>query len=415
VPTSDPACDVVALEQPTVITKSPSLSARIRARHAQERHYQIMKLAILVAVVAGFVSAVLYWWLGGSPGWLSAGGGKSPPPTGSALELPAYNLRVVLPENWVQDRGEAHENLRALLVLRRSRPQAWLAVLARDYRDRTPREDELREETLRRLQGYFTEHLQTESREEAELAGRPAQRLVFRGDVDQVVMAGECTTFAHQGIAYWLILWAPVHDAAVAQEEFDDLRRRFSLLGETRPDWKDRAKAQTFHGNQVGCTLTDEEGIWSEWTPATDHDPNADLALYVKEYTRTRGGDKLGRQVATALLLVLKPQPDLDAAVRAARVHLEDKQKELGLPTAIEPVADTGPSPEANNLVGKRKGRLDKLQVQVGETQRLFVVHGVIRQPERVLVLRCECDWRRRDDWEPRFLRLLDRLRFSEE
>jgi hypothetical protein len=298
--------------------------------------------------------------------------------------------------------------------MRRSNPEAWLALLARDYRTRTPRPEELREETIRRLQAHFTEQLQTESKDEELLAGHRAQRMVFRGDADQVVMSGECCTFAHQGIAYWVILWAPVHDTQAAQVEFPSLRQRLTLLNESRPGWTDRPVTRTFEGHRVRCTVQDEDGLWSEWTPAKDYDPAADLALYVKDEGQGKGGEKAGQVAATVLLLELKSAPDLDDAVRAARAHLQDQQKPLGLPTAIEPVVEKDASPAPVGFLEKGKGRLVRLQVQIGETQQRFVVQGVVRQTERVLVLQGECDARRRAEWEPRFLRLMNGFQLQE-
>src|SRR5262249_28757841 len=158
-----------------------------------------------------------------------------------------------------------------------------------------------------------------------------------------------------------------------------------------------------FEGSQVRGTLQDEDGLWSEWKPAKDYDPAADLALYVKEEGPSKDSAKAGQVVATVLLLLLKPEADLDAAVRAARAHLQEQQKNLGLPTAIEPVVEKEAPAAPGNLVEKLKGRLVRLQVQLGETQQRFVAQGVVRQPERVLVLQCECDARYRADWEPRF------------
>src|SRR5262249_34007285 len=158
------------------------------------------------------------------------------------------------------------------------------------------------------LQSFFTEHLQTEAKEDEVLAGHQVQRLVFRGDVEQVVMAGECCTFAHQGIAYWLLLWAPVHAAPAAPTRFPTLRHRLTLLSESRPGWNERPVKRTFEGHRLHCTLKDEDGLWSEWTPAKDYDPAADLALYVKDNGQRQDGDKGGKVVATALLLVLKAE-----------------------------------------------------------------------------------------------------------
>ena len=85
---------------------------------------------------------------------------------------------------------------------------------------------------LRRLGNYFNkENLESEQAADGTLAALPAQRLVFRGEVEKTSMSGECYSVTHRGLTYWLITWTPTSVASPpVTEELNDLRKRFSFL-----------------------------------------------------------------------------------------------------------------------------------------------------------------------------------------
>jgi hypothetical protein len=394
---------------------APPRVQRTIARRKSSRWSRWVTPAVLLGLLAAAVAAAVIWLPrlvremksasllpGPSQGEADLAGG-------STVESPALNYRFTLPDApWHPDLGEARQGLKATLVLRRDEPEAWLAFWTRDYQNRTPGADELREEAVRRLEGYFTDSLESESGGEATLAGRRAARLVFRGGVGDASYAGECVMLAHQGVGYWIATWT-AGSLASARGDFADLRRRVSLLKENREGWKERPAGQTFTGHEGRYTLRDDVGVWKEWTPATDYDPTADLALVAKEAAES--GPKL--ELVSATFLVLRPKAapaGLDEALKAARDHAEEQQKSLGLSTKFEPV-----SAAAEQAVGGVSGRALRLNIKLGETKERFLLLVVVKQGVQTFVVQGECDGRRRTEWEPRFVRLLNSWQWKSE
>jgi hypothetical protein len=392
----------------------PPSVQRTLARRGRDRWARWTTPAVILGLLLGGVVAGCHLapHLANMGSWPVPARDDSRESADSAHEYPALNLRFAVPDRpWLPDLGEPRQGLKALLAMKRSDPDAWLALAARDFKTRTPRTDEVREEAVRRLENIFTDHLEAEPRdEEVRLAGRPAQRLVFRGERDNIVYSGECYLFAYQGIAYWFFTWAPGNVVQEARDEFDGLRRRFALLKANRDNWSERPVVRNFRGQQTAATLEDKAGVWQEWKPATDYDPAADLALYVKEQASSRDGSDRNEQiVATVLLLNLPGPADGPAALQRARASLEKQQEALGLPAKIEP----DKPPDADAPVGNVRGTVARFRMQLGETKKRFVLLAIVPRPDRVLVLQGECEERRRGDWEPRFLQLLESFRLE--
>ncbi len=361
-------------------------------------------VVLFVALVALAVGAVAAWkWL---PDLMREDEG----PKGVWVELPQFSCRYLKPGvPWDVEDGTVKRSLDAVVVMRRTSPRIWLALLAKDYKDHTPLDSTARDEAIRRLGNYFNkDSLEWEQGEDGELAGQRAQRLRFRGEVNNQAMSGECWILAHQGIAYWLLTWAPANAAETAGRDFEDLRRRFALLN-NRPDWIEKRPAvQTVRGHAIGYTLQNTEGIWKEWTPATAYGSDADLALVAKESEMPDS-----KVVATVVVFLLRqPQKNLDAAVKAARVHLEAEQRAIGAQNKVALVEGQAADDEAGR-VGSVPGRVIQLQTTDGDKPLRYFLLGVIRQPEQVLVLQCECAWRRRAVWEAKFARLLGTFRLT--
>lgn len=382
----------------------PDASPVALRRAATRRRIGWGKLFVLFLVLGGLVGGLGY------AGWrwrslfLDESGAELP---GTVSLYPQLNCRYNVPDKpWVSD-NEVKSHLKALVALRRTRPEVTFALVVRDFKDRTPRDGEVRDEAIKRLSAYFADSLEWEPAEDSEIAGLPAQRLIFRGEGDEGSMAGECHLLAYQGVAYWLITWAPAEAVDRAQDDFVQLRQRFGLLRE-RESWGEKRNVQTFRGQKAGYLLRDTEGIWKEWTPATDHDPLADLALVAREREAPREEERKEAVAATALVLVLEGvKGDLKAAVEAARAHLEEQQKAIYPDTVLEPVGDKALAPEKEGNVGKARGHVVRLLVKNGESRQRFVLLGVVPQAESVLVVQCECDWKRRGLWERDFTQLL--------
>ena len=185
----------------------------------------VKSLVLAMLVVAAILVYATAWRYLGEPA-------REPAKATATFEFPGFQCRYLKPNTpWQLDSTGIKQRLKAVLVMHCETPKAWLALLIKDYKPQPPDDSELRDEAVRRLSGYFQpDNLEWEQRESEELAGRPALRLVFRGEAGDTLMSGECYCLTHKGIGYWFLTWAPADQAASLQEGFEDLRRRFSLL-----------------------------------------------------------------------------------------------------------------------------------------------------------------------------------------
>jgi hypothetical protein len=341
---------------------------------------------------------------------------------GQVFEFPQLNCRYAIPdEPWQPESGIKQHFKTAVLIMRRSSPDAWLAILVKDYKDRIPQDSEVREEALRRLVGYFSkEHLEWERSGEGILAGLPAQRLLFRGDLANPgepgsaergpKMSGECHYLLHQGLAYFFLTWSPAHQFDQAQKEFADLRKRFTLIGD-RKDWIGKPATPTFIGHEIRYRFQDADPLWEEWKPATDYDTHADLALVGREPADVTERETQKPPVAASVVVLLlkESHATLAAAIKSARAQMEAQQRMVYPQTVIETVEEPASHPESP----LPDGQVVLLRVKNGEKRHRFVELGVIALPAQMLVLQCECAWQTREAWQPRFERLLRTFRLE--
>jgi hypothetical protein len=328
--------------------------------------------------------------------------GKSKPP-GEEHVSDLFNYSFIMPAKPWKLEDSLKAPLQAnLFVLRRTDPNAWMALAAKDYATRSPRKGEVIDEARRRLEGYF-KNFEWEETDDATLGGQPAQQLIFRGEVNVVAMSGECLVLTYKGITYWFTTWAPVESAEVTAGDRADLHRRFALLP-GREGWTEkRPPVQTFRGTDGAYQLRDTEGVWEKWPQPQDEDPAADLALHGKDRLDPKDVDKAAR----AVVLILTKQPDLQAAAAAARAHLEEQQKKDYPSSTFEVLTDKEGPLDRPGPVGDARGHVVKLKVTNGENRRRFVTLAVVRRPDGVLAVQCECDLKRRSLWEREFGQLL--------
>jgi hypothetical protein len=359
---------------------------------------------VVVALGAGLVAALR--WL---PTLVHQPAG--PEPAGIQVRFAQFNCQYLKPGRlWSVDDGDIKRDLRAALVLRRREPRAWMALLVKDYKGRTPIDEEVREEAVRRLGGYFnSESLEQESRSDGQLAGHRALRLVFRGEGDNQPMAGECYILVHQGLAYWLFTWAPAGRIEAAQEEFEDLRQRFTLVKEDRPGWaEERREPQEFAGRAAGYTLQDAEDVWKEQADTAAYGRDVDLVLRARE-----SADRTSKILATVVVRVPRePAADVGEAAQEAGRHLLAEHKKLWPETTLEAITNRK---QAGRTVpvGQASGRLIALHVHNTEKLQHYVLLAVVRAADGVVVVQCECAWQNRAVWEPKFGRLVGTFRLT--
>ena len=313
------------------------------------------------------------------------------------------NCRFVFPGGkWKLDDKVRLFGVAQLLAMRRPDPNAWMVLAARDYQKRAPRDGEMVEEAVNRLGNYF-QGVEWELKPDEEWAGQRAQRLRFQGDVNQVVMTGDCLFFTNKGLGYWLATWTPAALADQSREELHQVRQGFSLLRE-RDGWQEATPpVQTFQGHKVVYSLRDTEDLWKEWPNPKDVEADADLLLQARDRLEAKDVDKM----AQAVVLVEKKQPDLTAAARAARAHLEEQQRQLYPATTLEVIRDQEGPQDWAAPIGEVPGHLTKFRVKNSPDRQRFVVLAVVQLPEQVLAIQCECDWKRRSLWAGDFKQLL--------
>jgi hypothetical protein len=322
-------------------------------------------------------------------------------PESAPYRSQTLNFEFRLPNAaWGRD-DPTQGRLRANLLLHRTKPEVWVALTVRDYKTRQPPMTELMDEGLRQLREFFR-GLAEEPRPEADLAGRPAARFVFQGEVGDRLMTGECRVISHQGFGYWLACWCPADQVTDAQSEFVQMIDRLSVLDQ-RPHWN--PEQRTFTGPKGAFTLTDASLLWEPTRSAPiDYDPRAELALIATEKVASSYPDR------KALVLVLR-LPAGAASAERAKAQLLEREKEVYPDSSVRDVPPAGEP--VTNTVGSATGQVLTVEVTNRPERKRFVVLGVVPSPDGVLVIQAECDDNRRRLWEGEFRRLIGSFKLT--
>jgi hypothetical protein len=293
------------------------------------------------------------------------------------------------------------------LVLKREDAPAYFAVDVLDYKDHNPTEQELDAEARRKLKTMFRKNLETEPAarpDDAEpVAGQKAYRVVFHGESAEQSLAGEVVFFANQGLGYWFYSLA-AGDPKPYEDEFKQLRKSFSLIGERADFKKSQQNTRTFAGEKVkGYQLADATGRWKPQEPPTDFDLAADLVLRAAD----PANPKKATMAVDVIVMSLKPGGD---AIAAARKHILAKYERDGNPGAK--ISDAGDEP-AQDRVGSAKGHLLRWRVSLGAGYDRFAVVGVAPRADDILVIFGDCEWERRYTWEAPLKQLIGSLQVN--
>jgi hypothetical protein len=374
-----------------------------RHRHARPPS-STGKLFAVLLIASGAVTAALLalWWFDLLPG---VGGGRF-----FTFKDRKHNFHLVVPRgSWKEDEA-VRKSLGARVALVRTDPYVWLAVLVKDYKTTRPRDAELIQEGPARLRKYFKDNLELGDRvQNAEVAGRPALRLEFQGTRDGVVVRGDCYMLSHRGFAYWVLVWAPkVEDARAAWGELTGADHGLVLLDE-RPGWTEQPPQWQTYPARIKApafTVQAPPGVWEEKQPADDKE----LLHLVGRDPNARRGDNAGNAYVVAYRL--PKQPDLAAAVKAARDDLAAREKEKNEDFAVAPASPSDKDGAGSEIaLGDRTGRTLELARLDGAEQKEYFLLVVVNEAEAVLVVRCRCAWEQRQTWRLPFLDLAGTLR----
>jgi hypothetical protein len=311
---------------------------------------------------------------------------------------------------WRPDEAAAN-SMHATIGLRREDKTAWMALSTKDYGAHNPRDAKLVEEAIIQLKRYYGERVEWELKEDEELGGETARKLIFQGELNSNLFSGECCMVAHKGVGYWIYTWKAgsmdeLEKAHALRTEFAELRK--GLAFKERSGWKgDRTTtAVELTGKKGDYTLTDADGIW-EKRKAEDYDVAADLALVAND-RESKDADKRAEVVVLRL-----PLPEDGNLVEAARTRLEDLHKAEGYEGVLLEPATKSKAPTPSGL-GAEPAKVLLLKVtDTKERQRLALL-GIVKRPQEFLLIKCECDWRFRNLWEADFLQLLSTYRRPE-
>lgn len=330
----------------------------------------------------------------------------------------AQAFSLALPKNLWQRKESLKNRFKAVVALERAVKVegqadpvlAWLVVDAADYGQQRPRDAELLQRMLQRLEACFGEQLEVAAEPEMRtFADQPAQVLTFRGEIEGVFWTGEALAFTNHGFGYWLFLAAP--QLEVAQVILADLQRPQGMgfrLDDRRHGWTEQPPAlDQFVSIKDSLKLAAPEGQWKSFPNPQDYDANGIL------YLNGRDLQDLKNNVKGAHVLVLKlerPSADLNAAADEARKYVEAKYKEVNDKYQLAPVDEKAKAAEADKL-GNQFGRLRELKLLRDNDPIKYVLLGVVREPEYIYVIRCESVWDYHSIWRNEFRDLLNTLK----
>jgi hypothetical protein len=358
----------------------------------------VLGVAVVTGLgIAGQLPAPLSsWW-----SFLFATGGNGP-----TFESRKQNFSFRTPDRpWMSDQ-DVKIGLKADLAMRRSSPNRWLAIIAKDFKDRNPRDSDLIDEAANRLRGYFQD-MEYSQPVDAQIAGKKARAIEFQGVANNVQMNGECVLLAHQGFGYWFLTWAPMQEKENASEEWRDLRERFVLLKE-REGWQEGVRKQiTFAKENSPYTLRYAESIWEKQDPG-GLDEATDLALLGSDPSE----QKHASRTANVEVLLLPAKDDFKDAAADALAHVKKMYTAGGYPdTTMTVLSDKDGDMDRKQSVGDREGQITHFQVRNGENRERYVLLAVVPLPEKIVAIHCECDLQRRDYWQQEFLTLVESFR----
>jgi len=207
--------------------------------------------------------------LGGIVAMLASRGRvKTNNPTDAADQT--FNIKVEpFPLPWESDVGAQKPVDGNVLGRKRTGPDAWIAVAARDWKDREPRASELEEMMRTRLKDAFAS-LEVEPIEGETWAGHPATAVRFSGNMDEGQMRGEAYSIFHKGIGYVYFTWAAEGSWASVKDEAPSLREKIKPAG-FRDGWTaKRTNTATHIPEGAEYQVEDMDEAWSRGKPAEE-------------------------------------------------------------------------------------------------------------------------------------------------
>ncbi len=251
--------------------------------------------------------------------------GRPPVESNSDVTDAKFNIKVEqFPQPWDSNSDAMKPPSANILGRKRSDPDAWIAVAARDWKDRQPRNGELDELMRTHLKGNESSfaNIDFEPVEGQTWAGLPALSVRFSGTLDDAQIRGQAFAISYKGIGYAFYAWSAEGSWASVGEETISLREKIKPAN-YRDNWVEKhANTQIHTVDGADYQVEDSDGAWVRAKPAAEWDvkdrlkypiedvkeidPAATMAFRA-EYRIREGGDNKRRGAQASALVVELP------------------------------------------------------------------------------------------------------------
>lgn len=325
--------------------------------------------------------------------------------TPKGTEEKAFRL-LLAKDGWTPDK-ELRTHLNALGAWRNKQENLWLAVAVKDFGMQKPREAELVQSAIERLEAHFGDGLELAAKTEpADFAGTAAQKLTFKGQLGTIISWGQCIMLTHHGFGYWIFLAGPtLEDTRPLEDELRKEDTGFALETDRR-GWREQPPlVEAFVSSDKTVRLSAPEGVWEKATqPNVEYE--AGTLLLVGRYLKERDNQKN----AHLQVLTLEKHDDLKEAMKQARDFLEKAQTEQNAGYKLAAI-DGQPELGVVEDIGNRRGRLAEMMLTLNDVPVRYYLVAVIGEAQHTEVVLCDCAWKSRQIWRQDFLGLLRTLK----
>jgi hypothetical protein len=398
---------------------------------APRGNFQVFAIAGVVAVLlAGAAIAVVFTMMRR---------GETEPQGDIVSRWPDYNAGVeALPPGWTRD-----DTMRVkvgspyVVSFKRENPEAYVAFGANTFgsdhkKGRNPRPSEMRADLMKGLSNLFIrttgdDSLRPEDPLTSKWLGEPVAAdgpqypngFSFRAKLIDggTAWRGEAYTVAHKGLAYYWMGWCPEENFDGLKAEFQSFRDKFRIL-ELRKEWAPtQASVTDYKGDKVPYTFSDAEDVWKEAAVTDDerkHEPDLDKLLRLR--ITPRGNRHALPDEAELRVYVVESGGDPTETAREYAQRLETDRVKLLNPDFRPPTFEILTDAEQGDPIATtapRTATIVRMRSKLAESRdasRLYVISGV-RSGDKLVVLRCWCEWSKRGVLEARLTQIASSLR----